>query len=75
MTRTTLDLDDSVLRTLRRRRDREGRSIGAIVSELLALALRMEAEPPPTFRWASQPMGARVDIDDKDAVWAALDQG
>jgi plasmid stability protein len=75
MTRTTLDLDDAVLRKLRRRRDREGRSIGAIASELLASALRMEAETAPVFRWASQPMVARVDLDDKDAVWAVLDQG
>jgi hypothetical protein len=25
------------------------------------------------FRWISQPMAARIDLADKEAVWAALD--
>src|SRR5437879_2638424 len=39
MPRTTLDLDFSVLRELRRRGDQEGKSMGRVASELLAVAL------------------------------------
>jgi hypothetical protein len=37
--RTTLDIDDLVLREVKAIHEREGRSIGAVVSELLAEAL------------------------------------
>jgi len=71
MPRTTLDLDATVMRELRRRQAVEGKTIGALVSELLAAAL---AEPPaPAFSWTARPMEARLDLEDKDAVYAALD--
>ncbi len=49
--------------------------MGAIVSELLAQALasRKSSQPPPELHWFSQAMNARVDLDDKDAVYAVLD--
>jgi hypothetical protein len=49
--------------------------MGAVVSELLAdaLARRRASHPRPTFTWASRPMGALVDLSDKEAVHAALD--
>jgi hypothetical protein len=73
--RTTLDIDDTVLRELKRRRSREHRPIGAIVSELLARALAEGSEPrSPASAWRSAPMGApKVDLDDQEAVWKALD--
>ena len=37
--RTTLDIDDPILREVKAIHEREGRSIGAVVSELLAEAL------------------------------------
>ncbi len=49
--------------------------MGAIVSQLLAEALaagRSEAESRPLC-WKSRPMGARVDLADKDALYSALD--
>ncbi|MCY7303588.1 MAG: antitoxin [Thermoleophilia bacterium] len=73
MTRTTLDLDATVMRELRRRQAVEGKTIGALVSELLAVALAEPPAPTPAFSWTSRPMAARVDLDDKDAVYAALD--
>lgn len=73
MTRTTLDLDDGVLRDLKERRAREGRPLGAIASELLARALDDEQTPPVAFTWVSRAMGAKVDLTDHDALWAALD--
>jgi hypothetical protein len=74
MARTTLDLDEGVLRALKRRRDREGRPMGAIASELLARALAEEPdEAVEDLQWVAKPMRARVDLEDRDAVWDALE--
>lgn len=73
--RTTLDIDDPILREVKAIHKKEGRSMGAVVSELLAesLARRRTPRTRPPFRWVSQPMNARVDLSDKDAVYAVLD--
>jgi hypothetical protein len=73
--RTTLDVDDPILREVRDIHEREGRSMGAVVSELLAEALsrRRAKAAPSLFQWNARSMRARVDLADKDAVFAALD--
>jgi hypothetical protein len=73
--RTTLDIDDPVLREVKRLHEQEGRSMGAIVSELLAdaLARRRGDRGKKTFRWHARAMRARIDIADKDALYAALE--
>jgi hypothetical protein len=73
--RTTLDIEDPILREVKTIHEKEGRSMGAIVSELLADALSRRRSKParPAFRWTSRPMRALVDLSDKDAVYAALD--
>jgi hypothetical protein len=74
MPRTTIDLDSVVLRELKARSHREGTSLGALTSRLLAYALHEHAtHEPTTLEWISQPMGARVDLDDKEAVRRALE--
>jgi hypothetical protein len=75
MPRTTLDLDAGVLRELKRRRRQSGRSIGQIASELLSGALQQSVLPAPKepMRWRSAPMGAKVDVEDKEALRRALD--
>ena len=75
MARTTIDLDASVLRELRRRSAREGKSMGQVASELLARAVAEPADlRAPEFRWTSGALGpARVDLEDKEAVRRALD--
>jgi hypothetical protein len=73
MTRTTLDIDDAVLRELRRLQRREGKSLGQLVSELLASALARERDEPAPLRWTARRMGARVDLEDKEAVRRALE--
>jgi hypothetical protein len=74
MTRTTLDIDPTVLRRLKERKRREGKSLGQLVSELLAAALREGDSPTPReLHWTSRPMGARVDLEDKEAVHRALE--
>ncbi|MGA3043288.1 MAG: antitoxin [Bryobacteraceae bacterium] len=73
--RTTLDIDDPILREVKAIHQKEGRSMGAVVSELLADALVRRSAPRarPAFRWVSRPMHAQVDLADKDAVYAVLD--
>jgi hypothetical protein len=75
MPRTTLDLDASVLSELRRRGQKEGKSMGQIASELLAKGLAEGADRDvPALEWISADLGEPlVDLEDKDAVWEALD--
>ncbi|HEY8203072.1 MAG TPA: antitoxin [Actinomycetota bacterium] len=76
MPRTTLNIDAVVLRELKRLQKEEGKPLGLLVSELLArtLSKRAEDREPPSFRWSSKPMRARVDLADKDALYAVLDK-
>ena len=73
--RTTLDIDDPILREVKALHEKEDRSMGAIVSELLAeaLARRRPSRARPSFRWTSQDMKSLVDLSDKETVYAALD--
>ncbi|MGA2736145.1 MAG: antitoxin [Bryobacteraceae bacterium] len=73
--RTTLDIDDPILREVKTIHLKEGRSMGAVVSELLADALARRRTPRarPAFRWASRPMNALVDLADKEALYKVLD--
>lgn len=74
MPRTTLDLDAGVLRDLKRRRQATGQSIGRIASDLLAAAMRTSKPGSrQPMQWKSASMGARLDLDDKEAVRRALD--
>ncbi len=76
MARTTLDLDASILEQLRRQAASERKSMGQVASERLAVGLREDAprEASP-LRWPTRRMGKpRVDLEDKDAVWQALDR-
>ena len=74
--RTTLDIDDPVLKELKRLQAKEGKSLGRLVSDLLARALKENAAStaalPPT--WIAKAMGARVNLSDKEAVYRALDR-
>jgi hypothetical protein len=75
VTRTTLDIDSAVLRRLKERKRREGKTLGQLVSELLAAALHeTDPERPPRLDWRSQRMDALVDLEGKEAVRRALDQ-
>ena len=74
MPRTTIDIDAGVLRELKKRQRQEGKSLGRLVSELLAATLqREEPETPAPFEWSSKRMRARIDLEDKEAVRRAVD--
>ncbi|HVE50534.1 MAG TPA: antitoxin [Casimicrobiaceae bacterium] len=76
--RTTIDIDDPILKDLKRMQRREGKSLGRLVSDLLAQAMsdaeaKAKAPSVANFRWLTQTMGARVDLADKDALHDAMD--
>ena len=76
MPRTTVDIDPTVLRELKRRQRREGKTLGRLVSELLSSALEQAnaaAPPPAPLAWSSRAMGARVDLEDREAVRRAME--
>lgn len=75
--RTTLDLDKPVLEELKAWQKRDGRTLGKLASQILAEGLRERArsrvqESSKGFRWRSQPMGAKVNLQDKEAVYRAM---
>jgi hypothetical protein len=75
--RTTIDIDDPVLKDLKRLQRREGKSLGRLVSDLLAMALADHQggprAPAPAFTWIARPMRARVDLADTHALLDAMD--
>jgi hypothetical protein len=73
--RTTLDIDAPILREVKALQKKQGRSMGRIVTDLLADALARRRGPAAKqeFRWTSRPMRALVDLADKEAVYKALD--
>jgi hypothetical protein len=74
--RTTIDIEAPVLNEVRELQKREGGTLGALVSRLLAEALARRLRRPirPAFAWTARPMGARVDLADKEAVYAIVDR-
>lgn len=76
--RTTIDIDDPILDEVRQLQRREGKPLGRLVSDLLARALAAErsgaAGQAPQFQWISRPMGARIDLADKQAILDAMDE-
>lgn len=76
--RTTLDIDEPVLTELKNLQRAKNQSLGKLASELLASALaarNTHAEAPAVPKWNAKAMGAKVDLDDKEAVYAILDDG
>ena len=76
MSRTTVNLDPSVLRALKARAREEGKSLGQVISEIAGTVLAEGQRPadPPAFQWRTGTMGPpRVDLEDKEAVRRALD--
>ena len=76
MARTTIDIDDPILKEIKAIQKREGRSMGKIVSQLLAEALveQMNSAKTQRFKWNSRPMRPLVELSDKDEVYRILDR-
>ncbi len=74
MPRTTLDLDATVTRELRRRAKGERKSMGEVASETLARAFAEPSAEPPPFEWKTHDMGLPlIDLEDKDELYRILD--
>jgi len=77
MPRTTLDIDSPILQELKALQKEQHRSLGNLVSQLLAEALALRKHPnksPSSLSWVSRPMHARIDLSDKEALYAILDE-
>ncbi|MFZ4116675.1 MAG: hypothetical protein ACOYK6_08170 [Chthoniobacterales bacterium] len=77
--RTTLDLELPILKELKAFSKSHSFSLGKAATALLAEALsahkaKAKKKSPPPFKWHSQPMGAKIDILDKDALYRILDE-
>ena len=58
--RTTIDIDDPILKEIKELQRREGKSLGRLVSDLLAQSLADAREAPKSAlqsRWIAKPMG------------------
>lgn len=76
--RTTIDIDDPILRDLKELQRIEGKSLGRLASDLLAQAISerrgaMRRVAEPEVRWIAAPMAARIDLSDKNALLDAID--
>jgi len=75
--RTTIDIDDPILKEVKKLQKTEGKSLGRLVSDLLARALRegkSAGQKPPPPGWISKSMGARIDLSDKEALYSAMER-
>ena len=75
--RTTVDIDDPILKDLKKIQQKEGKSLGPIISDLLAKAIAERKLPKASARparWISKAMGARIDLADHEALYAAMEQ-
>ena len=72
--KTTLVIDDQVMRRLKTEAARQGRTISEMVEAALRLLLRAGAEPPRLSRLPSwDGGGARVDVADRTALYRAME--
>lgn len=73
--RTTINIAAPIFEELKRLQKREGGTLGELVTGLVADGLRTRRAAPmdDELEWISQPMQARVDLADKEAVFAVLD--
>ena len=74
MARTTLDIDDRVLRELKKKAAHEGRSFQAVANELLKRALHARTSQPFSLQlqgWAAD-VQPGVDLLDRDSLTEAM---
>jgi len=76
MPRTTVDIDGPLLKEIKTLQKRENRSLGKIISQLLAEALfqRRKAPRVSKLHWVARSMKARIDFSDKEALYTLLDE-
>jgi hypothetical protein len=75
MARTTIDIETPILEEIRKFQKKDGRSLGQIISQLLAEALghRKTKNKDLQIKWTFRPMKALVNLSDKDTLYRILD--
>ena len=73
--RTTINIATPILEELKGLQKKEGGTLGELVTGLLAEGLKTRnfEQTVPELDWISQSLGARVDLEDKEAVYAIID--
>lgn len=74
--RTTINVDGPVLRELKRLARSEKKTLGAMLSELLAEALAGRRKGPPRpgkLAWHTTGGGLLIDLTNKERLWEVLD--
>jgi hypothetical protein len=73
-----ITIDDPILKKVKLLQRREGKSLGRLVSDLLAQSLATanaaQKAEQPAFAWIAKPMRARIDLADKHALLDAMDE-
>ena len=75
MARTTLTIDDQILREIKRKAAEEGRSLQSVTNDLLRRSLRASPGEPYQFRlrgWNAAELPG-VDLLDRDALFDLMD--
>ena len=74
--RTTINLPDALLQAAKRRAAAQDRTLTSLIEEGLwrVLSDSDEVEVPSLPTWGSGEGKVLVDLDDRDALWAALDE-
>ena len=74
--RTTVDIDDPIIKDLKKIGQKEGKSLGRLISDLLAESLgrrKMRKDQEQPRQWIAKNMGARLDLADREALCEAMD--
>lgn len=76
--RTTVDIELPILKELKAFSKQHHFSLGKAVTSLLAEALSArkaneKKKSPPKFKWYAKPMGAKIDLSDKETLHRILD--
>jgi hypothetical protein len=75
--RTTLDIDTPVLSELKKLGRQQHKSLGRVVSDIVARGLssdRSKHDASRSFSWIDKPMGMKVDISDSEALYHAMER-
>ena len=77
MARTTIDIDTPILEELKQMQKQEGKTLGRLVSDLLARVLAERGSrtaEPVSIDWPDQPLKPLIDIEDKEELYRVLDE-
>jgi hypothetical protein len=73
--KTTLIIDDRIFRAIKEKAARDGTTISAQVETALRLLLRVPSRPRELKPLPSWSLGLRVNVDDRDVLYRAMEEG